>query len=66
MPNHQARRTPLPADYQHPTHGVDCDCVTCWLRIVGDISNAYCEAFVKAFEAPRQPDEPTADTPWAV
>jgi len=29
MPSHQERREPLPADYQYPTHGVDCDCVTC-------------------------------------
>ena len=34
MPSHQERRDPLPKDYQHPTHGVDCDCVTCRNRWV--------------------------------
>jgi hypothetical protein len=27
--SHQDRRLPLPADYQYPTHGVDCDCPPC-------------------------------------
>ncbi len=27
--SHQDRRAPLPADYQYPTHGVDCDCPPC-------------------------------------
>ena len=27
--SHQDRRAPLPAEYQYPTHGVDCDCPTC-------------------------------------
>ena len=29
MPSHQQRRAALPADYPFPSHGVDCDCVTC-------------------------------------
>lgn len=42
MPNHQARRSPLPADYQYPTHGVDCDCPTCRNRVVG-IAPCVCD-----------------------
>lgn len=34
MPNHQHRRAPLPADYQFPTHGVDCDCPPCRNEVV--------------------------------
>ena len=33
--NHQQRREPLPADYQYPTHGVDCDCPPCRNRVTG-------------------------------
>lgn len=36
MPNHQTRRAPLPADYQYPTHGVDCDCPSCRNKVVAD------------------------------
>ncbi len=31
--SHQNRRDPLPADYQFPTHGVDCDCPPCRNRV---------------------------------
>lgn len=34
MASHQQRRDPLPADYQYPTHGVDCDCPPCRNRVV--------------------------------
>ena len=32
--SHQDRRAPLPAEYQYPTHGVDCDCPTCRNRVI--------------------------------
>ncbi len=32
--SHQDRREPLPADYQFPTHGVDCDCPPCRNRFI--------------------------------
>ena len=35
--SHQDRRLPLPADYQFPTHGVDCDCPTCRNRVTETI-----------------------------
>ncbi len=33
--SHQDRRAPLPAEYQYPTHGVDCDCPPCRDRVTG-------------------------------
>jgi hypothetical protein len=30
--SHQDRREPLPAEYQYPTHGVDCDCPPCRVK----------------------------------
>jgi hypothetical protein len=33
--SHQDRRLPLPADYQFPTHGVDCDCPPCRNKYFG-------------------------------
>ncbi len=55
MPSHQDRRDPLPADYQFPTHGVDCDCPPCRDRVakVGEPEIVW-------------PLEPTAETPWGV
>jgi hypothetical protein len=32
--SHQDRRLPLPADYQFPTHGVDCDCPPCREKVI--------------------------------
>ena len=67
MPNHQERRRPLPADYQHPTHGVDCDCPTCRNRWadVPVIEGATFEADGVMYVV-GPPLEPTAETPWAV
>ncbi len=73
MPNHQERRRPLPADYQHPTHGVDCDCVTCRenARIAQMIFEAsklprLDDSVVARVMRDLRPLEPTAETPWAV
>ncbi len=35
--SHQNRRAPLPAEYQYPTHGVDCDCPPCRDRVVAAV-----------------------------
>ncbi len=35
--SHQDRRAPLPAEYQYPTHGVDCDCPPCRNRVTENI-----------------------------
>ena len=53
--SHQDRREPLPEDYQFPTHGVDCDCVTCRNKHIPDPLAMRSEIV-----------EPTAETPWAV
>lgn len=67
MASHQQRREPLPADYQFPTHGVECDCPPCRSKTVtrADILLGV----AGAVEASRRKGallEPTADTPWAV
>ncbi len=39
--SHQDRREPLPAEYQYPTHGVDCDCPPCRDRAVNQYSAEF-------------------------
>ncbi len=66
MPNHQDRRDPLPADYQYPTHGVDCDCPPCRMRVHTLPNGDKWQVWRPDFEVRIQPLEPTAETPWAV
>lgn len=66
MPSHQERRAPLPADYQYPTHGVDCDCPPCRNKLTQPDTRE-----VRWFHIGGEPptvtfSEPTADSPWGV
>lgn len=73
--SHQDRRDPLPADYQYPTHGVDCDCPPCrgrWVmptdadgRPAAGVSFLVRGEWTPAGAVP-WPSEPTAETPWGV
>jgi len=77
MPNHQDRRAPLPAHYQFPTHGVDCDCPPCRNSIATQMDRRVAAMIYEAStlptiptervqEAVRSIEEPTAETPWGV
>jgi hypothetical protein len=48
--SHQDRRLPLPADYQFPTHGVDCDCPPCRNRFF-DVHMAIAEQMTRGVVA---------------
>ena len=68
MPSHQERRDPLPKDYQYPTHGVDCDCVTCRYKQIKQEWHTVREQAVVTIAGELKPyatsfAEPTAETP---
>jgi len=48
--SHQDRRDPLPEDYQYPTHGVDCDCVTCRNDIVQQMDRRIADMVFESVE----------------
>lgn len=50
--SHQDRRDPLPEDYQYPTHGVDCDCVTCRNDIVQQMDRRIADMVFEASKLP--------------
>ena len=71
MASHQQRREPLPADYQFPTHGVDCDCPPCRDKVnIGPqdrvVARRMANGLFYGIIVSDPALEPTADTPWAV
>ncbi len=50
MSSHQSRRDPLPADYQFPTHGVDCDCQFCGAHRISDEQSGISIRFIKQYD----------------